>query len=191
MSGWRSSAAHFSEDILSALLNEPIPGQGVFWSSAGGKPYPVSIRALSFEKMFQVQDPGYIKAAVDTFANQLRAQFQTVIDDAVTTKDGTVPLNGKEADAEPIDVLAGIENKLIEQLRHEMVLMGKIKGEGVAWGAIKAFFVDKLPPALDDRDNFAYNLVPKALDRIFGPQKVGWQSFKHTNGKTYVKGLKS
>ena len=38
--------AHFSEDLLSALLNEPIPGHGVFWSSAAGRPYPISIRAL-------------------------------------------------------------------------------------------------------------------------------------------------
>ena len=26
--------AHFSEDILSSLLNEPIPGQGIFWSES-------------------------------------------------------------------------------------------------------------------------------------------------------------
>jgi len=45
--------AHFSDDLLSSLLNEPIPGQGVFWSSVGGKPYPVSLRALSFEKMLR------------------------------------------------------------------------------------------------------------------------------------------
>jgi uncharacterized protein len=183
--------AHFSEDILSALLNEPIPGQGVFWSSAGGKPYPVSIRALSFEKMFQVQDPEYTRAAVDTFASQLRAQFQYVIGEAISPRDGTAPLNGKEADTEPIDVLAGIEGQLIEQLRREAVLMGKIKGEGVAWGAIKAFFVDKLPVTLDDRDNFAYGMVSKALNRILGPQNKAWQSFKHPNrGVMYVKSLK-
>ena len=51
--------AHFSEDLLSSLLNEPIPGQGVFWSSVGGKPYPVSLRALSFENMFSMRDRGY------------------------------------------------------------------------------------------------------------------------------------
>jgi hypothetical protein len=43
--------AHFSEDLLSALLNELIPGQGVFWSSVGGKPYPVALRVLLFEQM--------------------------------------------------------------------------------------------------------------------------------------------
>ncbi len=34
----RKANAHFSEDILSVLLNEPIPGQGVFWSSGSGNP---------------------------------------------------------------------------------------------------------------------------------------------------------
>ena len=41
--------AHFSDDLLSSLLNEPIPGQGVFWSSVGQKPYPLPFRAASFE----------------------------------------------------------------------------------------------------------------------------------------------
>src|SRR5260370_23442833 len=38
--------AHFSEDILSSLLNEPIPGQGVFWSGVSGMPFPISLRVL-------------------------------------------------------------------------------------------------------------------------------------------------
>jgi DNA helicase HerA-like ATPase len=38
-------SAHFSDDLLSSLLNEPIPGHGVFWSSAGETPYPIPIRA--------------------------------------------------------------------------------------------------------------------------------------------------
>jgi uncharacterized protein len=31
----RNANAHFSQGILGALLNEPIPGHGVFWSAAG------------------------------------------------------------------------------------------------------------------------------------------------------------
>jgi hypothetical protein len=41
----RKANAHFSDDLLSSLLNEPIPGHGVFWSSAGETPYPIPIRA--------------------------------------------------------------------------------------------------------------------------------------------------
>jgi hypothetical protein len=43
----RNAHAHFSQDILSTLLNEPIPGHAVFWSSVGGRAYPVSLRVLS------------------------------------------------------------------------------------------------------------------------------------------------
>jgi DNA helicase HerA-like ATPase len=44
----RKANAHFSDDLLSALLNEPIPGQGVFWSSVGGKPYPGLHSGIAF-----------------------------------------------------------------------------------------------------------------------------------------------
>lgn len=79
----KKANAHFSEDLLSALLNEPIPGQGVFWSSVGGKPYPVAIRALSFEKMFEVLDPNYDKPAIETFAAELKQEFQTTLEETV------------------------------------------------------------------------------------------------------------
>ncbi len=89
----RKANAHFSEDLLSALLNEPIPGQGVFWSSVGGKPYPVALRALSFERMYQVLDPDYTRAAEETYATQLRQQFRQLLQHAlqeeVTTDDAT------------------------------------------------------------------------------------------------------
>jgi hypothetical protein len=64
--------AHFSDDLLSSLLNEPIPGQGVFWSSVGGKPYPISLRVHSFEKMFSMRDPKYDQPAGNTYGQTLR-----------------------------------------------------------------------------------------------------------------------
>jgi len=42
LSAVQRANAHFSDDLLSSLLNEPIPGHCVFWSSAGGKAYPLS-----------------------------------------------------------------------------------------------------------------------------------------------------
>src|SRR5260370_16336842 len=53
----KKANAHFSDDLLSSLLNEPIPGQGVFWSSVGGKPYPVSLRVLSFDQIYPITHP--------------------------------------------------------------------------------------------------------------------------------------
>lgn len=65
--------AHFSNDLLSALLNEPIVGQGVFWSSvASNLGYPVPLRTLSFEKLTTVQDPDYNRNSIETFAACLR-----------------------------------------------------------------------------------------------------------------------
>ena len=69
--------AHFSEDLLSALLNEPIVGQGVFWSSVSGhRSYPVPVRALSFEKLTPLRDPEYCEAAADTYAMKLRREAE-------------------------------------------------------------------------------------------------------------------
>ena len=36
----KKANAHFSDDILSSLLNEPIPGNCFFWGSVRGKTYP-------------------------------------------------------------------------------------------------------------------------------------------------------
>lgn len=45
--------AHFSEDILRLVMNEPIRGQGYFWSSASAFPYPIPFKALDFNKMVE------------------------------------------------------------------------------------------------------------------------------------------
>ncbi len=71
--------AHFSDDILSTLLNEPIPGHGVFWSSVGGKSYPIPLRVLSFEQAYKALDPTYTKAGVATFAEALKKRFSAAV----------------------------------------------------------------------------------------------------------------
>lgn len=67
--------AHFSDDILSALLNEPIVGQGVFWSSVSGKPYPISVRVISFESEVTTIDKNYDMDEIETYASQLKRKF--------------------------------------------------------------------------------------------------------------------
>src|SRR5690606_16282848 len=73
----KKANAHFSDDILSSLLNEPIPGQGVFWSSVEGKPYPVSVRVMLFEKLHAVRDPDYARPPGNTYARILRERFRS------------------------------------------------------------------------------------------------------------------
>ncbi len=64
--------AHFSQDLLSALLNEPIPGQGVFWSSVARREYPIPVRIRSFEQLFSARDPQYNLDPPQTFGATLR-----------------------------------------------------------------------------------------------------------------------
>lgn len=181
---------------LSSLLNEPIPGQGVFWSSVEGKPYPVSLRALSFEKMFSMLDPNYNQSAGHTYAQTLRSTFSEMRQITTTVRvpesDGAgtlFPAEVEHEEAEPVDVMANIEQRAIDALRTDAKLIARIEStDGAAWGSIKAFFLDQLPEHLDDRDALAFRLVKKALDHFYGPQDQGWEQYRHpTRNTAYVR----
>ena len=183
--------SHFSEDLLSSLLNEPIPGQGVFWSSVGGKPYPISIRVQSFENMYSLRDPEYNKPAGKTYAGTILHEFQSESQPARGSSPSETQSQRQESTEEEfdvVDVMAGIETKAINKLRNDERFLNKLQSEeGVAWGSVKAFFLNQLPENLDDRDQLAYKLVLKALNEIL-PNT--WESFKvEKNGRpvTYVR----
>ena len=194
--------AHFSDDLLSVLLNEPIPGHGIFWSSVGGTPYPISLRVLSFDKMYPPRDPDYEETATNTFAVLMRREFDQVLVDAgvegplvlvaapegrATGADSNDDSSGEFGEAP--DVVTALEKKSIDTLRSDTDLMSRIRDSGVAWGTLKALFVDQLPESLEDRDDIAYNLVPKALNELLGPQDEAWFSYRNPerNNKTYVR----
>ncbi len=73
----RAANSHFSDDLLSSLLNEPLPGNGVFWSSVSGSvdkagnAYPIPMRALSFEDATEIKDREGAAPAVNVYASQL------------------------------------------------------------------------------------------------------------------------
>jgi hypothetical protein len=77
--------AHFSDDLLATLLNEPLIGHGIFWSSAPGtgrhaRPYPLPVRVLSFEAENRLlRDPSYSGGPVDCYAARLRGQFRSAL----------------------------------------------------------------------------------------------------------------
>lgn len=186
----KKANAHFSGDLLGSMLNEPIPGQGVFWSSVGGKPYPVSIRALSFEGMFPARDLEYHQPAGNTFAKSLRG----IIDDNEKTdqpagaSDANQPRSGTEEPSEGRDLIATIRSQAIEALRSNKQKMKCLESpDGVPWGGLNNFFLDVIPEHLDDREQFAYRLVVVSMNAIFGEQDKEWESFKNQKGVTYVR----
>ena len=193
--------AHFSADILSVLLNEPIPGQGVFWSSVGGKPYPIPLRVLSFEHIFSVLDPTYSHAAVQTYAQILRQKFQSVLEERLehgseTFATGETETAADDSDGtESVDALAVYKNEAIEALCNNRDFVEQLKGRGKPWGVIAGILEHELPETLEDRHDIAYNLVRDACERILGVENEGWHTFKRANrqGKyiTWVRAGKS
>jgi hypothetical protein len=66
--------------------------------------------------------------------------------------------------------------------------MERIRTTGTAWGSVKALLMSKLPDTLEDRDSIAYNLVPKALNQVIGPQDVAWHGYRNEERRTtYVR----
>jgi uncharacterized protein len=208
----KQANSHFSDDLLSSLLNEPIRGQGIFWSSASGKPYPTSIRVLSFENMFRCLDPEYNRPGIETYASSLRSQFDTNGQRRVSGKSTRIePLissNGgrhhglaqleldvdeSPDDFEPVDLiprdrLETMRDDAIAAFKADQSIQSLLRGNGVAWGRLIAFFESVLPKGLDGLSEQARKLVALSLTETFGPEDQGWHTFKHPHsGKTWVK----
>jgi hypothetical protein len=182
--------AHFSDDLLSSLLNEPIPGQGVFWSSVGGKPYPISLRALSFEQQFSVRDPSYDQVEGNTYARSQQALFEDMRQPVAIGGVNMTASAEVGPESEPrVDALEAVERRAIQFFAADEALKTRIDSlEGAPWGALKAFFLKHLPERLDGRDEIAYQLVSKALTHVYGTQNHGWEHFRHPERRTaYVR----
>ena len=156
--------AHFSKDILSSLLNEPIPGHCVFWSSVGGRAYPLSIRILSFEESHAVRDTEYrLPASERTAASVLREKFDIPAEKNRQTNDA----EDGEAGEKP-DVLRASEDAAIAAFRKDDKLRQRIEKDGVTWLDALTKLEDNLPPHFSDRNPIAYQLVRRAMDEIYG-----------------------
>lgn len=62
LSTLKRANGHFSDDLLQSLLNEPIKGQGMFWSSESPRSYPIPFRVFSFERLYGLVDASGTKA---------------------------------------------------------------------------------------------------------------------------------
>jgi hypothetical protein len=167
--------AHFSDDLLATLLNEPLVGHGIFWSSAAGtdrgaRPYPLPIRVLSFEAENRIlRDPAYNGDAVDCYASHLRATFRSALAAAGASTGSAGRSAGRDArpvarsgvdlvleelaaDAAaaapgPTDVEAAYRAAAIDALRKRPEFArGLSSAEGLAWGRIQAWLSQAAPP---------------------------------------------
>jgi uncharacterized protein len=168
--------AHFSNDLLSSLLNEPLPGHGVFWSSVSDTPYPIPTRALLFEKSFAQADPFYNRPGVDCYASRLKTQLASALDEAVVASGGNAVTVNKTVDATETFKYAAIR-----QLAQDEQFQNSVRSErGIKWGFVQHKLARYLPAIVgqDEQDRFGWvyqhGLVRRALDEVLG--EGGWRS---------------
>lgn len=178
----KAANAHYSDDLLSSLLNEPIPGHGVFWSSVSGRPFPISFRAMLFEKLYATLDPKYLAEGLDTYAGRLRqrlkSEVQQVLQAAMPVAQGEEEDAGVESDptSKPADFRKLAKQQAIEILRKDVGFHESLGRNGIPWGIVIQKLKDAMPETIQDRDDFAHSIVVEALDAIVGAKDVAWHT---------------
>lgn len=176
----RKANAHFSNDLLSSLLNEPIPGNGIFWSSSGGKPYPISVRVLSFEKLFAVRDPNYNSPAGNTYSVGLQEKFIKKLEE-VRQEIGTVEIDiedeeGYKPEQSQEDVMQMYIKSAFKKVEADTSVINKLDSNNAHWMLLQKAILDALPQELKDRNQLAYDNVPKFMNMHWGDNK--WKTEK-------------
>jgi hypothetical protein len=177
--------AHFSKDLLSSLLNEPIRGQGIFWSGVHDMPFPIPVRVISFSKMYRALDSTYTGRPVDTYAAQLRARYELEIL-AATTGDADhmkeTATQDHVAGRVPRDPFRLYQRRAIEALSKNEAFWRDIDNKGIPWGVVVGILKEALPESLADRDSVAFRLVPDALNELLGPKDEAWETERRGRG---------
>ena len=66
----------------------------------------------------------------------------------------------------------------IEEFGSDQQLLYKLQNYGVPWRGVQERLKEAFPENIEDRNNIAYKLVPKAMDTIFGKQNTVWKTEK-------------
>ena len=181
----KKANAHFSNDILSSLLNEPIPGHGVFWSSVEGKSYPIPLRVLDFGAGVKTIDSDYSMPCAQTYAVELEKVYSAELQrlsptpkqQPATDKADEEPMESPtESEAgEKIDVLESQISKAIEQFKADKDhILKKIRsGNGETYYGLIKNLEELIPEINTDRNDIAAGNVPRLLDEVFGAH--GWK----------------
>ena len=179
----KKANAHFSDDILSSLLNEPIVGHGVFWSSAkNDRAYPISLRVSSFEEQLEPRRSKLPESPPDTYATQLREQGEAVerlIHETGVTQSHVT--RGEHEEESKLDFDAEKENTIVDiavnALRNDEAVMSYFEGRGVYWKRI----YDNIENEFDNKNighlkGDSRRFARLALRKMFGQQNKDWHS---------------
>lgn len=187
----KKANAHFSDDILSSLLNEPIVGQGVFWSSAkGDRAYPISLRIRSFEEQYMPRNSDHGESPPATYAASLREQasaMEKVAHELGAQHSPTANEEGEERPRVP-DIKGAKEMIAVEAITNDDGAMKWFDEDGVFWGRLIGTIECEFGRRqMEHLQSDAKNLVRPSLLKIFGNEDEGWHSFYDDKGRLRVK----
>jgi hypothetical protein len=85
--------------------------------------------------------------------------------------------------------MANIELQAIEALTSNIEIRKKLESDdGMPWYGVQKFLMDSVLVHVEDRQQLAYNMLPKVLDAVYGTQGRSWETFKNPNtGKTWIR----
>lgn len=175
--------AHFSDDLLSSLLNEPIVGQGVFWSSVKSaedgslKPYPIPIRIFDFQKSVRIINRSASSDAVTTYASELRkkiAEMDHIKSDSETGIDMR-PADDIHTAENPPSGRDNLVKEVAENFRNNPEMMSEFES-GISWWQVKENIKSLLPDSEFDKEKTAFKMVAPVLNEMFGKQYEGWHT---------------
>ena len=79
------------------------------------------------------------------------------------------------------------QEQAIEALKTNEEFMQALEQGGIPWGRVVGLLKEALPETMDDRDNVAYHLVPKAITEILGEREEAWRTERRgTRGTTFI-----
>jgi hypothetical protein len=70
------------------------------------------------------------------------------------------------------------EELAIKALSTDEQLIDKLQNNGVPWRGIQECLKEALPESLENRNDIAFKLVPKAMNIVFGNQNTVWKTEK-------------
>jgi len=174
LSTLKRANGHFSDDLLQSLLNEPIKGQGMFWSSESPRSYPIPFRVFSYERLYTVVDPS------GTNADDFAVEPSEIRDELVRGIYGDTPFGDAIGSAitEAMDSLA-LDRRFMDKLRSGEVHTNYL-AKAISVRVKKGIFPD-------DKEAFVAckKKAKDFLNAFLGKEDEHWYAEKGTyNGKT-------
>lgn len=86
--------------------------------------------------------------------------------------------NRQEKTHNSINCFGTDEERAIEAFNSDKQFINKLQNHGVPWRGVQEKLKEGLPEHVNDRNNIAFKLVPKAMNTVFGNQNTAWKTEK-------------